>query len=70
MEFPDFHQSAPYTIGVELEFQILDSDNLNLVSRAPELIGKIPRQFKKKIKPEFYQAMVEINTAICNDMAQ
>lgn len=70
MKFPTFYQSAPYTIGVELEFQILDSDNLNLASRAPELINEIPEQFRKKIKPEFYQAMVEINTAICNDMAQ
>ena len=57
-------------MGVELEVQILDPETLELVPLAPEILNKVPPELKDRIKPEFIQSMVEINTDICSTMAE
>ncbi len=63
-----FQKSAPFTLGVELEFQLLDPVSLDLAPQSQPLLAKVPEPFKNKIKTEFIQSMVEVNTSICADM--
>ena len=60
-----FKRSAPLTLGVELELQILNSRDFNLTRGAPDLLavtGKTPHP--GEIKPEITESMVEICTGI------
>ena len=38
----EFLKSDPFTLGVELEFQILDPNSLDLVPRAGNLFDQVP----------------------------
>lgn len=69
-DFLEFRPSKPYTLGVELELQLLDSAHYNLTSAAPSILGELPIDFKDRIKPEFIQSMVEVASGICNNLAE
>lgn len=67
MKILPFKTSAPATIGVELEFQIINPNSFALISRAKDLIRTIKESaYKTRIKPEVTQSMIEINTSIHN----
>jgi carboxylate-amine ligase len=70
MEKLVFNKSSGPTIGVEIELQILDPETLEMKSRAPEILEKVPPSLKERIKPEFIQSMVEINTGICSTISE
>ena len=70
MEYLIFNKSPAPTIGVELEIQILDAETLELSSLAPKILGMVRPQLRERIKPEFIQSMVEINTEICSSVAE
>jgi len=70
MENITFNRSSGPTIGVELEIQILDPETLELAPLAPDILKKVPPKLKNRIKPEFIQSMVEINTDICSTVAE
>jgi carboxylate-amine ligase len=65
-----FTTSKPFTLGVEIELQILDPKSLNLVPRAPDILSMVPDNLKDRIKPEFIRSMIEVNTEVCSDMEQ
>ena len=65
-----FQTSKPFSLGVEIELQILDRNDLNLVPRAPEILAMVPKELKERIKPEFIRSMIEVNTEICSNMDQ
>lgn len=59
-----FHPKRPFTLGVEIELQLLDLGTLALAPRARELLAAafhLPH-----VKPEFFQSMVEIATGVCS----
>lgn len=65
MEALVFSQSAAFTLGVELELQIIDPHSYGLTSRAKDLIRSFrDSRFKIQIKPEITQSMIEINSSI------
>jgi len=66
----EFKTSKPFSLGVEIELQIIDKKNLNLVPRAPEILAKVPAELRERIKPEFIRSMIEVNTEVCSDMEQ
>lgn len=70
MEELTFNKSPSPTIGVELEVQLLDAGDLSLKPLAPEILRRVPASLKERIKPEFIQSMVEINTGICSTMPE
>ncbi len=51
------------TLGVELEFQVIDNQSLLLTPRAHEIIE---RANHTQIKPEFFQSSLEIITGVCS----
>jgi carboxylate-amine ligase len=65
-----FQTSKPFSLGVEIELQILDRNDLNLVPRAPEILAMVPEELKERIKPEFIRSMIEVNTEVCSNMSQ
>jgi carboxylate-amine ligase len=66
--FWDFQPSAPYTLGVELEIQLLDQRSLNLAPAAQDILADLPADLKERIKPEFIRSMVELATGVCGDL--
>jgi len=64
----EFKSSKPFTVGVEIELQILDRESLNLVPRAPEILTLVPAGLQERIKPEFIRSMLEVNTNVCANM--
>jgi len=69
-DFLDFKASRPYTLGVELELQIIDPNGLDLTPAAPTLLARLPDGFKERIKPEFICSMVEIASKVCNNIGE
>ncbi|MBX9669933.1 MAG: carboxylate-amine ligase [Candidatus Obscuribacterales bacterium] len=57
-----------FTIGIEEEYQIIDPETRDLVSRAPEIYDKARHELGEQVKPEMHQCMIEIGTNICNDV--
>lgn len=68
METIDFQKSDPFTLGVELEFQILDPNSLDLVPRAGNLFDQVPSPERQKIAYEFLQSIFEVQTGICSSI--
>lgn len=53
------------TLGVELEFQVIDEKSLLLTPRASEIIEHINQE---NIKPEFFQSSLEVISGVCNSV--
>ena len=70
MEKLTFNKSPAPTIGVELEIQLLDAESLELSSCAHHILKMVRPSLQERIKPEFIQSMVEINTGICASVAE
>jgi len=66
----NFNCSPFPTIGVELELQLIDNEFLDLASVAPDVLQHILPSFRERIKQEFIQSMIEINTNICASVAE
>ena len=63
-----FNGSPGPTLGVELELQIIDPETKNLVSGAAEIIER--SQDEQHVKPELIQSTIELNTDICQNVAE
>jgi glutamate---cysteine ligase / carboxylate-amine ligase len=60
-----FKTSHPYTLGVELELQVLNSRDYNLTGAAADLLALLEKApHSGDIKPEITEAMIEISTGI------
>lgn len=65
MESLSFAASAPYTMGIELELQLVNRRNYNLATDALDLLAWIePRELQNQIKLEITQGMIELNSGI------
>ena len=65
MDILPFTPSTPYTLGIELELQLLNRRNYNLATDAVDLLNWIePPALKKQIKLEITQGMIELNSDI------
>ena len=60
-----FTTSTPFTMGIELELQLVNRRNYNLATDAVDLLTWIePRELQKQIKLEITQGMIELNSGI------
>lgn len=60
-----FASSIPFTMGIELELQLVNRRNYNLASDAVDLLTWIaPRELQKQIKLEMTQGMIELNSDV------
>ena len=65
MNILPFTQSTPFTMGIELELQLVNRRNYNLATDAVDLLTWIePRDLQKQIKLEITQGMIELNSGV------
>jgi len=64
----EFAGSKSPTLGIEIEFQLLDPDTFDLVDGILPLLRSYPAE--PRIKPEFSQSTVEINSRVCSDVEE
>ncbi len=65
-----FKKSKDFTVGIEVEFQLLDRQTFGLCPKAVEIISSLPNHLQTRIKPEFIQSMVEVNTRVCDSVLE
>ena len=64
----EFIPSSPWTVGVELELQLIDRESRDLVDGIMPLIEFYPGS--PYVKPEFIQNTVEITTKVSQSIAE
>ncbi len=64
----DFISSDPHSIGIEVEYQLLDAKSLELVDGIIPLIEFYPDSLC--IKPEFVQNTVEVASKVCHSLTE
>jgi len=65
MPLEPFKTSAPLTIGVELELQLVSLSDFDLVSASPDMLDLLARKpFPGNVTPEITESMIEINTDV------
>lgn len=57
------------TLGVELELNLVDEQTMALRSGISAVMEALPKEFLDSVKPEIMQCYLEINTAVCPDVA-
>ncbi|MBV8130717.1 MAG: YbdK family carboxylate-amine ligase [Planctomycetaceae bacterium] len=65
-----FASSPGPTLGVELELNLVDAQTLALRSGVVPILESLPPELHGSVKPELFQCYLEINTAICRDVAE
>jgi carboxylate-amine ligase len=68
-----FARSPKLTLGVEVELQILDWKTHDLCSGSRRLLRHLAKSSKLEhasIKPEIFQSMIEVNTGVCETVAE
>lgn len=63
-----FTHNNSYSIGVEIEFQILDRNSLDLAPLAPLLLDNSPKILTPRITHEFIRSILELQTGICRSV--
>jgi glutamate---cysteine ligase / carboxylate-amine ligase len=65
MPLEPFKTSAPLTMGVELELQLVHTHDLDLASAANDLLALLGRRpFPGTVTPEMTQSMIEVATGV------
>ena len=59
-----------FTLGIEEEFQVLDSDTYRLRSQISKIVDDGKVLLQERIKEEMHQSMVEMGTNICENIHQ
>lgn len=71
MPLPDFHVSEPFTLGIELELQVVNPPGYDLSQDSSRLIDAVKAQVKAgEVKHDITQSMLEIATGVCRDINQ
>ncbi|WP_337085029.1 carboxylate-amine ligase [Elizabethkingia anophelis] len=59
-----------FTIGIEEEYQIIDAESRDLVSHVSKIIESGKAILSENLKHEMHESMVEMETGICQNVAQ
>ncbi|MDQ7056643.1 MAG: YbdK family carboxylate-amine ligase [Persephonella sp.] len=60
-----FKSSKPFTVGAELEVQIVKREDLSLSNSSDIIFKQLPEKLKSIVQPEVLTSMVEIVTPVC-----
>jgi carboxylate-amine ligase len=65
-----FGAGEPYTLGVEEEYMLLDSETFDLVQHVDTVLAAIAgSELEARINPELMQSVIEITTPVCRTAA-
>jgi carboxylate-amine ligase len=71
MSLEKFIDSKPFTFGIELEIQLVNTHDYDLTKAASDLIRLIKdEKVPGDIKPEMTESMIELSTGVCTSHAQ
>lgn len=71
MPLPDFHVSDPFTLGIELELQVVNPPGYDLSQDSSRLIADLEGEIKGgEVKHDITESMLEIATGVCRDIHQ
>jgi carboxylate-amine ligase len=62
--------TAPLTLGIEEEYQIIDSETRELTSYVQEMMGLGKVTLGNQLKPEFMQSQIEVGSKICRNIQE
>jgi carboxylate-amine ligase len=65
----EFNSNDRPTLGVEIELGLVDAHTFALASRCNELLEHLPKASEEPFKPELMQSYLEINTCVCETVA-
>ncbi len=65
-----FHRSLPFTLGVEIELQVLDARTLSLTPGGPKIHHLAEERLGPLVKPEAFSSMLELITPVCQDLTE
>src|ERR1017187_5256243 len=57
------------TIGVEIELNLVDSQTMALRSGVTQILEELPADLESSVKPELFQCYIELNTKVCESVA-
>jgi carboxylate-amine ligase len=64
-DYEQFKASAPLTIGVELELQLVRPQDMDLARGAADLLARLERRkIPGAVKPEITESMIELNSSV------
>ena len=58
------------TIGIEEEYQIVDSESRELTSFVSEFLEQGKVLFRDHVKPEFLQSQIEVGSRVCKNIGE
>jgi carboxylate-amine ligase len=65
-----FGSSAPFTLGVEEEYMLLDPETFDLVQHVDTVLtAAMDGEFDERVGPELMQSVLEISTPVCKTAA-
>jgi carboxylate-amine ligase len=64
-----FNAGEEFTLGAEMELQLLDAETLDLSPSATRIFAAL-EDGHPRIKPEIFQSMIEINSEICRTVQE
>ncbi|KOF52197.1 MULTISPECIES: YbdK family carboxylate-amine ligase [unclassified Achromobacter] len=65
MEHIPFISSAPNTLGIELELQLIDPRSFDLAAASDELLAQMANHpIADRVKPEITRSMIELNSSV------
>jgi carboxylate-amine ligase len=64
-----FNDSKSFTLGIELEVQLVDSESLALVQRSSSVIDSL-KSFKDSVKHELLMSNLEVISKVCADVSE
>ncbi|MEB2417834.1 YbdK family carboxylate-amine ligase [Citrobacter sp. R-1.5.2] len=71
MSLPDFHVSDPFTLGIELEMQVINPPGYDLSQDASRLIDAVKSELTVgEVKHDITESMLEMATGVCRDVDQ
>lgn len=59
-----------FTIGIEEEYQVINPNTRELISHEQKIIDMAEKYMEDQVKAEMHQAVVEVGTTICKDVAE
>jgi len=65
-----FGSTAPFTLGVEEEYMLLDPSTWDLVQHIDSVLARVTEdEFAARVMPELMQSVIEITTPVCMNAA-
>jgi len=66
-----FGSSAPFTLGVEEEYMLLDPQTWDLVQHIDSVLARVTEaEFAARVNPELMQSVIEITTPVCTSVGE